>query len=182
MLRFVGAKVSVRRQVVPVRRDLSWIVLPGAALVASVVPFVASLLGAGDVYVILAGLSGLLALVTAAVRLINAPLPRGVATPVDDGALVQLTKLGGLLLSGLMVYGVSAEWPRALLLGLAGLYAAWTLGAGLPVSVSVGLDGLSIRRVTGSEFLPLRGALATILADVDAEASALALEERRHGR
>jgi hypothetical protein len=235
----VSERVKSTKHVVPVERDLGWIKLPGAVLVASVAPFLAFLLGAGDLYAILAGVSAFVALVTAAVRLINAPLvrrsaveahvddthlvlgarrvprktlTRGVATPVADGALVQLRTsswaepivlhladpkaadellaeldldvseraahfwaqstlvarpgyvaavvLGGLLLIGLMVYGIGAEWPRTLVLGLAGLYAAISLGAGLPVSVSVGLDGVNIRRVTGSEFLPWSSVVA----------------------
>jgi hypothetical protein len=82
------------------------------------------------------------------------------STLVARPGYVAAVVLGGLLLIGLMVYGIGAEWPRALVLALAGLYAAISLGAGLPVSVSVGLDGVNIRRVTGSEFLPWSSVVA----------------------
>jgi hypothetical protein len=221
------------RQVVPVRRDLAGLALPGAGLLASAGPLVAYALGAGDVYSIVAGLMAFVSLVTIALRLTNAPLvrrpaveahvddqhlvlgtrrvrrkalTRGVATPTEDGALVQLRTapwaepivlhlqdpqaasallaeleldaagrsahfwaqssvvarrgfiaactLGGMSLIGLMVYGVAAGWPSAFILSVVGAYVVLTIGAGLPVSVSVGLDGISIRSVTGTKFLP----------------------------
>jgi hypothetical protein len=222
-----------KQTVRPVGRDLRGLRLPGLVLTSSVVPLGASLLGAGDAYGVVAALVAFAAFVAAAVRFTNAPLvrrpsveaqvdeaalrvgarrvarkalTRGIATPVEDGAIVQLRTslwaepivlhfddpgsardllsaleldaagrtahfwaqsraaassgfaaaigLVGLFFIGRMVYGVSVGWPGALVLALTGLYAALTLGAALPVSVSVGLDGISIRRVTGSEFLP----------------------------
>jgi hypothetical protein len=217
----------------PVGRQLTGLRLPLAVFLASALPLLANLLGAGELYGVFAGLVAFTALVVAAVRLTNAPLvrrpqveltidseylrigrrrvrrqalTRGVATPVEGGTQVQLrttpwaepivlhfddpsaahallaeleldasgrtahfwaqssatawrgfvpaVSVGGLFVTGLMVYGVAAVWPGALVVSLMALYGLVVLGAGVPVSVSVGLDGLSVRRATGSEFLP----------------------------
>ncbi len=62
---------------------------------------------------------------------------------------------GSLLMIAVMVQWVAAEWPAApLLVAIVGFFGLLTLSAAVPVLCSVGLDGLSVRKLGKTEFIP----------------------------